>query len=272
MAVKSTPIGAAKIGPTQSIALAEPQYRKAVLSRDLPRPGTRGYPRHARSLSARATRQRVLLIALALAVMTTASVLVGPRVFSRTTASSGKPDPRRVAPGPSPGQVAAAAARAQAATWIRQWVGANADVACDPLMCHALQSHGIAAARLFEVSTSATDMLEADVVAATLTIRTEFGRKLPAVFAPAVLASFGTGDAEVDIRVVATGTNYLKELRSDVAARKLGGTALLRNPGISASGPAARELAAGEVDSRLLANLVALADWGCPVSVLSFGG
>jgi hypothetical protein len=271
MAVKSTPIGAAKIGHSQSIALAEPQYRKVALSRDLPRPGPRGYPRHARSLSARALRQRLLLFSAVLAVATIGSVVIGPRIFSSTSSLS-RPDPRRAAPGPSSGQIAAAAARAGAATWIRRWVTANADIACDPVMCHVLVTHGIAGARLLELDTAATDPIGADVVVATLTIRSQFGRSLAKVYAPAVLASFGAGQAEVDVRVVGNGTNYLRALRSDVAARKAAGTALLHNPAISARGTAARELAAGDVDTRLLTNLVALIHWGCPVSVLSFGG
>lgn len=271
MAVKSTPIGAAKIGRTQSIALAEPQYRNAVLSRDLPRPGPRGYPRHARSLSARAMRQRLLLVALVLAVAAIGSAVAGPRIFSGAISVS-RPGPRRAGPSPSPAQLAAAASRNGAASWIRKWVAANADIACDAVMCQALLAHGIAGERLLQLDPSATDPLGADVVVATLTLRTQFGRRLARVYAPAVLASFGTGDAEIDVRVVGDGTNYLKALRSDVISRKMAGAALLHNPEVSAIGTAARELATGQVDSRLLTTLVALAHWGCPVSVLSFGG
>jgi hypothetical protein len=271
MAVKSMPIGVAKIGPTQSIAVAEPEDRQTAFSRDLPRPGQRGYPRHARSLTARAMRQRLLLITLVLAMAAACSVVEGPRLFG--SGSSGDQQIRRQAQvEPSPAEQAAAAARNQAAVWIRQWVAANADVACDPVMCDALAAHGVAAARLLDLSTSATDPLGADVVVATLAIRNQFRGRLARVYAPAVLARFGTGDAEVDIRVVGEGKFYLRALRSDVAARKLAGAALLHNPGISATGVAARELAAGEVDSRLLTSLAALAHWGCPVSVLSFGG
>jgi hypothetical protein len=261
--VKSPPIGAAKVGPTQSIAFAEP-----AMSRDLPRPGMRGYPRHARSLSARAMRQRMLLIALALALATAGSIIVGPQLFS----GSKQQDPLRIARRPNQGQIAAALARTEAAIWIHRWVAANADVACDPLMCQTLAAHGTMWERILDLSTSATDPIGADVVVATLTIRTQFGSRLATVYAPAVLASFGKGDAEVDVRVVGNGTSYLKALRADLSARKLAGTALLHNPGVSATGTAARELADGEVDSRLLTNLAALAHWGCPVTVLSFGG
>jgi hypothetical protein len=271
MAVKSTPIGVAKIGPTQSIAVAEPEVRQSALSRDLPRPGQRGYPRHARSLTARAMRQRLLLIALVLAMAAAGSVIEGPRLFG--SGNSGDQQNRRQAPvEPSPAEQAAAAARNQAAVWIRQWVAANADVACDPVMCGVLAAHGVAAARVQELSTSAIDPLTADVVVATLAIRNQYRGRLARVYAPAVLARFGTGDAEVDVRVVGQGKFYLRALRSDVAARKSAGAMLLHNAGISAAGLAARELADGEVDSRLLAILVALVHWGCPVRVLSFGG
>ncbi len=164
-------------------------------------------------------RQRLLLVALVLAVATVGSVVVGPRVFSSATSVS-RQNHRRAAPRPSPAERAAAAARNGAASWIRKWVAANADIACDAVMCQALQAHGIAGERLLQLDPSATDPLGADVVVATLTLRTQFGRRLARVYAPAVLASFGTGDAEVDVRVVGDGTNYLKALRSDVAARK----------------------------------------------------
>ncbi len=274
MAVKSTPNGAAKIGPQQSIALAEPEYRRAALNRGLPRPGPRGYPRHARSLTARAMRQRLLLIALVLALLTAGSIVEGPRLFGGGADDQpGQQGRRQAAPvGPSPAEREAAAARDDAARWIRHWVAANAIVACDDVMCQALLAHGLAPERLMQLSPSATDPLGADVVVSTLTLRTQFHGRLAPVYAPAVLASFGTGDAEVDVRVVGNGVDYPRALRADVAARKRAGTLLLQNPAISAKGLAARELADGDVDSRLLANLAAMARWACPVTVLSFGG
>jgi hypothetical protein len=260
--VISTPIGAAGIGLPQSIAFAEARH-------DLPRPGPRRYPRHARSLTERAMRQRLLVIALVLAIATFGSVLEGPRIFSSASDTRDRHQPPVE---PSPGQRAADVARTDAAIWIHRWVAANADVACDPVMCLTLVAHGTTWERLQRLSTSATDPLGADVVVATMTLRAQWGSRLPKVYAPAVLASFGKGDAEVDVRVVGNGPAYLRALRSDVAARKLAGTALLHNPEISAKGLAARQLAAGQVDSRLLTNLAALARWACPLTVLSFGG
>jgi hypothetical protein len=215
-------------------------------------------------------RQRLLVIALVLAVATIGSVIEGPRLFSGTGDSRAR---RQAAPiEPSAAQLAAVAARTKAAIWIRQWVAANADVACDPIMCKTLASHGVRWERLLDLSPFATDPLPAEVVVATLTLRNQFHGRLAKVYAPAVLASFGTGDAEVDIRVIGDAKTYPRALRSDVAARKAAGAALLHNRGILATGTAARELAAGEVDSRLLTNLVALVHWGCPVRLLSFSG
>ena len=52
---------------------------------------------------------------------------------------------------------------------------------------------------------------------------------------------------------------YMRSLRADVAARAFAGRQLLQNPRLHASGPARRALAAGQVDSRLLAAFAALA-------------
>jgi hypothetical protein len=48
-------------------------------------------------------------------------------------------------------------------------------------------------------------------------------------------------------------------LRADLAARRAAGSQLLRNSHIRFTGPGAAQLRAGEVDSRLLATLAALA-------------
>jgi hypothetical protein len=81
------------------------------------------------------------------------------------------------------------------------------------------------------------------------------------VYAPVVLASFGTGSARTAIRVVAAdgSTAYMRSLRADVADRATAGRLLLQNPRLHASGPARRALAAGQVDSRLLSTFATLA-------------
>jgi hypothetical protein len=92
-------------------------------------------------------------------------------------------------------------------------------------------------------------------------VRSEFGARLASVYAPVVLASFGTGSAQTAVRVVASdgGAAYLRGLRTDVAARASAGRQLLHNPRLHTFGAARRALAAGQVDSRLLTAFAALA-------------
>lgn len=169
---------------------------------------------------------------------------------------------------------AAAKARNLAAAWIARWVSASADVACDPTMCSALVAHRVASGELSQLQQGVPDPLDAVIVVATPVVRTQFGAwRLAHVYAPGVLASFGSGGTKVQVRVVAAGaTNYERALRADVVARRSVGSAMLRNSAIMLSGRARRELAAGDVDARLLANLATLAHLDTPVAVLSFGG
>jgi hypothetical protein len=163
--------------------------------------------------------------------------------------------------GASAALAAAAAARTAAATWVAQQVAPDAIIACDPQMCSVLQRHGITASRLLVLGPGRPAPLGSDVIVATATVRQEFGARLTGVYAPMALASFGTRSAQAVIRVVAPdgATAYLRALRSDVAARAAGGAQLLHNTRIRVSPAARRALAAGQVDSRLLSTLAALA-------------
>ena len=98
---------------------------------------------------------------------------------------------------------AATAARAQAAAWVAHQVSISAISSCDPAMCAALAQHGIAAGNLLVLRPGASDPLGSDVVLATAAVRGMFGSRLADVYAPEVLASFGTGQARVDVRIVA---------------------------------------------------------------------
>ena len=71
-------------------------------------------------------------------------------------------------------------------------------------------------------------------------------------YAPAVLASFGSGAARVDIRA------------------KSGAELLLHNKRIAASATARRQLIAGQVDSRLIMTVANLASLH-PVTIVAFG-
>lgn len=155
----------------------------------------------------------------------------------------------------------AAAARTAAARWLVQQAAADAIVSCDPQMCAAAQSAGLAASRLQVLGTGASGPLSSDLLVATAAVRQEFGTRLASVYAPDVLASFGTGSAQVAIRVVAPdgAAAYTASLRADQAARVSAGKQLLRNPRIHASAGALQALADGQVDARLLTVFAALA-------------
>jgi hypothetical protein len=175
-----------------------------------------------------------------------------------------RPSGRTAAPAPGPVQLAAA--------WVSQQVSRSAIVACDPAMCAALQAQGVPPANLFVLKNSAASPLVAQVVVATPTVRSQFGQRLDSVYAPAVIASFGSGPAQVNVQVVAPNgaTAYLAALRQDEAARQAAGVQLLANSHIAVAARARTQLAAGEVDSRLLILLPALAATH-PVEVLAFG-
>ena len=145
--------------------------------------------------------------------------------------------------------------------WVARQVAPSAIVACDPAMCAALQASGVPAGRLLMLGTAAADPLGSDVVVATPAVRTQFGARLETVYAPAVIASFGSGAARIDIRAVAPdgAAAYAAALAADRSARVSAGRQLLRNRRIQAGSGVRAALRAGEVDARLLAMFAALA-------------
>jgi hypothetical protein len=166
----------------------------------------------------------------------------------------------------------AAMVRSQAAAWIAHQVNRDAIVSCDPAMCLALQAQGVATGSLLVLRPAASDPLGSDVVVATAAVRSQFGSRLASVYAPGIIASFGSGELRIDVRAVAPdGTAaYQAALSADVAARRKAGRQLLRNQRVSVSAAARNELLTGEVDTRLLTILAALAVAG-PVQVRAFG-
>jgi hypothetical protein len=165
----------------------------------------------------------------------------------------------------------AVAIRNQAAAWVARQVSIGAVVACDPAMCAALVQHGVPAGNLLVLGPGASDPLGSAVVMATAAVRGMFGARLVTVYAPQTLASFGTGQARVDVRAVAPdgALAYRVALAADLRARQVAGLQLLRNRRIALPPAAREELAAGRVDARLLITLAALAVNG-PVQVLGF--
>jgi hypothetical protein len=160
-----------------------------------------------------------------------------------------------------PAIAAAAAARTAAAAWMARQVAPAAIIACDPQMCVVLQSKGIPAGRLLVLGAGNAGPLGSDVIVSTAAVREEFGSRLTSVYAPVALATFGSGSAQVAVRVVAVDGSaaYLRSLQADATARRVVGALLLRNPDVRVSPAGRRELAAGQVDARLLSAIGALA-------------
>jgi hypothetical protein len=166
---------------------------------------------------------------------------------------------------------AAAADRQQAASWIAREVAANIVVACDAEMCGELQKSGFAAARLMELQPSAPDPLGAQLVVATPVIRNQFGTRLVTVYAPLVIASFGSGPEQVVVRFIAPDGSaaFEAQLATDRKNRVAAGQQLLTNKHVQASPAAKNALLAGQVDPRLLVTLGTLADL-MPLHLVAF--
>jgi hypothetical protein len=156
---------------------------------------------------------------------------------------------------------AAAAARHQSAAWIAAQVAPSVVVSCDPEMCNELQKSGFPAGQLMELQPSAPDPLGSLLVVATPVIRSQFGTRLASVYAPLVIASFGSGAERVDVRYVAPDGSaaFESQLAADRENRVAAGEQLLTNQRVQASAPARQALLAGQVDPRLLVTLSALA-------------
>jgi hypothetical protein len=194
------------------------------------------------------------LTAIAVAALQFAGVFTGSAAPAARTSLSGSPATSRV--GHGGGLSAATAVQAEAAGWIADQVSAAATVACDPAMCAALQEQGVTAGRLMPLQAGAVNPHGATVMVTSGMA----GSQLASQYAPAVIASFGTGSAQVDVCATEPGgpAGYESALRADLAARKSAGSQLLRNRHIQFTADEAAQLLAGEVDSRLLVTLAAL--------------
>jgi hypothetical protein len=164
----------------------------------------------------------------------------------------------------------AVAAPTLAATWVAQQVSRTATVACDPAMYSALEARGVD--KLLMLGPTGTDPLRSQVIIATATVRNELGARLSTVYAPAVIASFGSGNARIDIRMVAPygPAAFRAALDTDFQFRRKAGADLLGSPLVVASASARQQMLAGHVSSQLLALITNLAALH-PVDVLAFG-
>ena len=173
------------------------------------------------------------------------------------------PDGGQQGPAKQPAAGQPAVVRRQAAGWAASQLSRDAIVACDPVMCAALRRAGIPAGDTLTLSPGeSAGPSGSGVVVATAAVRGEFGRRLVSVYAPLVLAAFGSGGARIEIRVSAPdgAAAYLRQVSADQAARRSVGSQLADNSRVSVDAGSRTELTGGRVDMRLLSALATAAD------------
>jgi hypothetical protein len=217
-------------------------------------------------------RSRTTGVVAAAAVVTVAALTLSG-AFGGTAAPAARaraaatPSTARATAHPSAAQpTIAPPSPVQAATagWIAGQLSSDAIIGCDPAMCTALQAQGVTAARLMPLTPGAPDPHGATVVVTSDLAATQY--------APAVIASFGSGATQIDVRATEPGgaAGYETALRADQTSRMSAGSQLLRNNRIHFTTQDAARLRAGQVDARLLATLAALSSQ-YPFSVTAFG-
>jgi hypothetical protein len=223
-----------------------------------------------RSRRSTARHQRGIVVLSAVAAMALGALVT--LAFTDHGPASKAPSARPPSSVPAAAALQVAAAnRGQAAAWIAQQILPSALIGCDPLMCQALQAAGVSASRLSVVQPSAPDPLGVEVIVATPALRSQFGPRLATVYAPLVLASFGTGPQQIDIRYLAPGgtTAFEASLAPARQSRIEAGQQLLSNKNVQVSAQARAALLGGDVDPRLLVTLGILVHQ-MPIRLIAF--
>ena len=227
--------------------------------------GLASRPRRRRRKKGRGSRRRRT------AVLLTSILLVAGAGGLALTLSLRGPPVQRLTGHVQISQLAAEATiRTHAITWILHQVGPAAIVSCDAQVCTDLANDGFPSAQLVTLGPGSNDPLGSNLVVATATVRNEFGGRL-GLYAPAVIASFGTKNARIDIRWVYSGgaAAYRAALRTTLGVRKTADAQLLGNSNVGLS-PAAREqLLSGQIDP-WLPQLLAIMAHSYPLDVVDF--
>jgi hypothetical protein len=233
---------------------------------DNPAAGRPARPR-AGLRAASARRRLVATSAISAALIILAAGCLGVAVAKYLTSSHAHGE--TVSPAE---QRAEAASRRRTATWVTQHVRHAAAIACDPQMCAALTAGGFPSRYERVLGQTATYPLTSDVVVVTQAVRDLFGSSFTSNYAPAVLATFGSADASITVRVIAPdgAAAYYRQLAADLASRKLLGADLVEVRAITLSAEAKQQLVAGQVDSRLMLAIAALAS-SRAIDILGFG-
>ena len=173
---------------------------------------------------------------------------------------------------PSVSSPTAVVNRDRAAAWVASQVNPASMVSCDPATCTLIESHGFPASHVRILGPGKGNPLVSNVVVATPAVRRQFGVQLTLVYAPGMLATFGSGSRQVDIQLVAPhgAAAYRAALKSDLQNRRQSGAGLSGSNRIQASSSARKQLAAGQVNSRLMITLALMASLH-PVHLVAFG-
>lgn len=271
LAVTSAPAEAPAANPTLSptgiVPPPVPSTPPDSTATDTPRPRTARSARRGRRRGASPRRWQLagLIFVLVIIIGAVAALVGGHRPpKSPANGASAQPGDQRLA--------TAADIRSQAVGWVASQVGHDVTVACDYATCSALAARGFPASNLNVLAPTRPDPYGSVVVIATADIRSQFGTKLDNVYAPQVIASFGAGSARIDVRDIAPlgPAAFRTALAADLAARQSSGEELLRNPKIAVSSSARALMAAGVIDSRLLATIAFLAGQH-PIDIVGFG-
>jgi hypothetical protein len=225
--------------------------------------------RHQRRGPARRVLVTGGVAVIAAAAVAASGLLVAPSAGPHASSVSDAVPGARSAAGRA-GQ--AAIIRRAAAAWVVRHASPGAIVSSDPAMCLALQARGMPSGSLVVLGPGSSDPLGTNLVVATSAVRDQFGARLASVYAPMVVASFGSGGERIEVRAVAPDGSaaYWSALRSDLLDRRRAGAQLLHNRRITAGPLARRQLGGGLVDTRVLMLLAALAG-SYPVRIAGFG-
>src|SRR5579859_4824239 len=166
-----------------------------------------------------------------------------------------------------------AAVRSQAINWVIDQVSRAVVVGCDAQVCADLAQRGFPPSSLKPLGNESNDPLGATLVVATAAIRVQYGSLLPSVYAPAVIASFGSGPDRIDIRQVFPGGTvaYRAVQRSAARTRKADDALLLKNKQITFSATAGEQLRSGNIDPRLTLLIDGMAHYH-PLRIVQFTG
>ena len=275
--------GARLTGPMPPVASAPETYEKAAGSGWVPRPqpgsddglivggltaARPGRRRHGRGRASR-LRTGALLTLIVLAAGATGLVftLSHRTVSLDRNASLDRPTAGHTQPTPLS---AAALAQSQAVSWIKNQVDPIEGVSCDEPVCSELVTAGFPVADLQQIQPTTTDLLGYNLVVVTAAVRDQFRSELT-VDAPAVIASFGTGNAEIDIMWVYPGgrTEFNIDMPTLLRAREGADAELVANSRIQFSITARAELLKGQVDPSL-PQIMAMMVQRYPLHVVDF--